>query len=86
MQLERLYKILIDVEDCEKKLALLPTGIPLRSQVETDGKEGIRNLGIELTREDKLKSYIAVRKGKMILIRALRWLNTPQMRIGKANF
>jgi len=81
LQLERLYKILIDVEDCEKKLALLPTGIPLRSQVESDGKEGIRNLGIQLTREDKLKSYIAVRKGKMLLIRALRWLNTPQMRI-----
>jgi len=81
LQLERLYKILIDVEDCEKKLALLPTGIPLRSQVETDGKEGIRNLGLHLVREDKLKSYIAVRKGKSLLIRALRWLNTAQMRI-----
>jgi len=81
LQLERLYNILIDVEDCEKKLAVLPTGIPLRSQVETDGKEGIRNLGLHLVREDKLKLYIAVRKGKSLLIRALRWLNTPQMRI-----
>ena len=34
-----------------------------------------------LVREDKLKLYIAVRKGKQLLIRALRWLNTPQMRI-----
>merc|ERR1719362_1799422 len=81
LQLERLYYILIDVEDCEKKLAVLPTGIPLRSQVESDGKEGIRNLGLQLVREDKLKLYIAVRKGKQLLIRALRWLNTPQMRI-----
>ena len=48
LQLERLYYILIDVEDCEKKLAVLPTGIPLRSQVESDGKEGIRNLGLQL--------------------------------------
>ena len=83
MGLERLYNIIIDVEDCEKKLAVLPTGIPLRSQVETDGKEGIRNLGGQLVREDKIKLYIAVRKGKSLLIRALRWLNTSQMRIGK---
>ena len=83
--LERLYNIIIDVEDCEKKLAVLPTGIPLRSQVETDGKEGIRNLGGQLVREDKIKLYIAVRKGKSLLIRALRWLNTSQMRIGKAS-
>ena len=81
--LERLYNIIIDVEDCEKKLAVLPTGIPLRSQVESDGKEGIRNLGGQLVREDKIKLYIAVRKGKSLLIRALRWLNTSQMRIGK---
>jgi DNA topoisomerase 2-associated protein PAT1 len=26
LELERLYNILIDVEDCEKKLAALPTG------------------------------------------------------------
>ena len=84
--LERLYNIIIDVEDCEKKLAVLPTGIPLRSQVETDGKEGIRNLGGQLVREDKIKLYIAVRKGKSLLIRALRWLNTSQMRIGKPSF
>ena len=81
MQLERLYNFLIDVEDCEKKLAMLPTGIPLRSQIETEGKEGIRNLGHQLVREDKLKSFIAVRKGKTLLIRALRWLTTHQMTI-----
>ena len=81
MELERLYNFLIDVEDCEKKLAVLPTGIPLRSQVESDGKEGIKNLGNQLVKEEKLKLYIAVRKGKSLLIRALRWLNTPQMRI-----
>lgn len=81
LELEKLYNILIDVEDCEKKLAVLPTGTPLRSQVETDGKEGIRNLGVQLVREQKLKLYIAVRKGKSLLIRALRWLNTSQMRV-----
>lgn len=79
--LERLYNILIDVEDCEKKLAALPTGTSLRSQVEADGKEGIHNLGQQLVRDDKLRLYIAVRKGKALLIRALRWLNTSQMRI-----
>ena len=57
MQLERLYYILIDVEDCEKKLAVLPTGIPLRSQVESDGKEGIRNLGLQLGTIHILRSH-----------------------------
>ena len=28
-----------------------------------------------------MKLYIAVRKGKALLIRALRWLNTSQMRV-----
>ena len=81
LELEKLYNILIDVEDCEKKLAVLPTGIPLRSQVEVDGKEGIKKFGLQLVREDKLKLYMTVRKGKSLLIRALRWLNTAQMRI-----
>ena len=72
MELERFYNILIDVEDCEKKLAVLPTGTSLRTQVETDGKEGISNLGLQLVREDKLKLYMTVRKGKVLLIRALR--------------
>ena len=81
LELEKLYNTLIDVEDCEKKLAVLPTGTPLRSQVETDGKEGIRYLGQQLVREDKLRLYITVRKGKALLIRALRWLNASQMRV-----
>ena len=59
LQLERLYYILIDVEDCEKKLAVLPTGIPLRSQVESDGKEGIRNLGLQLGTIHILRSHFA---------------------------
>lgn len=33
LELERLYALVIDVEDCEKKLAALPTGSPLRLQV-----------------------------------------------------
>ena len=81
LELERMYNILIDVEDCEKKLAALPTGTSLRTQAESEGKEGIQKFGQQLVREDKLKLYIAVRKGKALLIRALRWLNTPQMRI-----
>ena len=81
LELEKLYNTLIDVEDCEKKLAVLPTGTPLRSQVETDGKEGIRYLGQQLVREDKLRLYITVRKGKALLIRALRWLNASQLRV-----
>merc|ERR1719150_1663169 len=81
LELERLYNTLIDVEDCEKKLVALPTGTSLRSQVEADGKEGIQKFGQQLVREDKLKLYIAVRKGKALLIRALRWLNTSQMKI-----
>jgi hypothetical protein len=53
----------------------------LRTQVEADGKEGIRSLGLQLVKESQLKRYIAVRKGKTLLIRALRWLNTSQMRV-----
>ena len=63
LQLERLYYILIDVEDCEKKLAVLPTGIPLRSQVESDGKEGIRNLGLQLGTIDILRNHLVCRGG-----------------------
>ena len=63
LQLERLYYILIDVEDCEKKLAVLPTGIPLRSQVESDGKEGIRNLGLQLGTIHILRNHIVFRGG-----------------------
>merc|ERR1719369_959117 len=48
LELEKLYNILIDVEDCEKKLVVFPTGTPLRTQVETEGKEGIRTLGLQL--------------------------------------
>merc|ERR1719150_3645338 len=81
LELEKLYNTLIDVEDCEKKLAVLPTGTQLRTQVETEGKEGIRYLGQQLVREDKLRLYLTVRKGKALLIRALRWLNTSQMRV-----
>merc|ERR1712004_643223 len=84
LELEKLYNTLIDVEDCEKKLAVLPAGTPLRSQVETDGKEGIRYLGQQLVREDQLRLYITVRKGKALLIRALRWLNASQMRVVRA--
>ena len=63
LQLERLYYILIDVEDCEKKLAVLPTGIPLRSQVESDGKEGIRNLGLQLGTIHILRNHLVCRGG-----------------------
>lgn len=81
MELERLYSILIDVEDCEKKVAALPTGTPLRAQAETEGKEGIRTLGSSLVQGDNLKRYLLVRKGKSLLIRALRWLDQAQMRV-----
>ena len=35
IELERLYDILIEVEDCEKKLTALPTGTSMRLQVRT---------------------------------------------------
>ncbi len=81
MELEHLYNTLIEIEDCEKKLAVLPTGTSLRTQVECDGKEGIKSLGVALIHESNLKRYIAVRKGKTLLIRALRWLDRGQMRV-----
>ena len=33
IELERTYSILIDVEDCEKKLTALPTGTSMRLKV-----------------------------------------------------
>ena len=33
IELERLYDLLIEVEDCEKKLTALPTGTSMRVQV-----------------------------------------------------
>ena len=33
IELERLYDLLIEVEDCEKKLTALPTGTSMRLQV-----------------------------------------------------
>jgi len=33
LELERMYDLLIEVEDCEKKLFVLPTNTPMRQQV-----------------------------------------------------
>merc|ERR1719384_1853868 len=44
IELERLYDLLIEVEDCEKKLTALPTGTSMRLQVEGEMSQTISRI------------------------------------------
>ena len=76
-----MYSLLIDVEDCEKKLMALPTNTAMRHQVEQEKEEAIRRLCPNLAVESRLKKYLVVRKGKALMVRSLRLLNESQMKV-----
>ena len=76
-----MYDLVIDVEDCEKKLMALPTNTQMRTQVEDEKLEAVARLGPNLAVETKMKKYLVVRKGKALLIRALRLLDEAQTTI-----
>jgi len=78
LELERLYDLVIDVEDCEKKLMALPTNTAMRTQVEREKEQAVARLGPALAVESRLKKYFVVRKGKALLIRGLRLLDQAQ--------
>merc|ERR1719391_160767 len=78
LELERMYDLVIDVEDCEKKLMALPTNTAMRTQVEAEKEVAVARLGPALAVETRLKRYFVVRKGKALLIRALRMLDQAQ--------
>jgi hypothetical protein len=75
LEIERLYAVLIEAEDCEKKLAALPTGTPLRGQVESTRKSALARLAASLSTENRLRRYLLVRKGKILLRRCFRHLD-----------
>ena len=81
MELERLYTTLIDVEDCEKKIAALPTGTPLRKQVEEERIAALNSLVASLNVENRIKRYLLVRKGKVLLKRCLRVLDDASLQL-----
>ncbi len=75
LEIERLYAILIEVEDCEKKLAALPTNTALHKQVEDERKRALARLHTSLVAENRLRRYLMVRKGKTLLRRCFRHLD-----------
>lgn len=79
LELERLYNLLIEVEDCEKKLIALPTNAPMRIHVEEERDEAVKKFGANLTGGNRLKRYLTVRKGKTLMKRGLRFLDVLQM-------
>jgi len=81
LELERMYDLVIDVEDCEKKLMALPTNTAMRCQVEEEKEVAVARLGPALAVETRLRKYLVVRKGKALLIRALRLLNQSQTNV-----
>merc|ERR1719245_1981689 len=79
MEIERMYSALIAVEDCEKKIAALPTNTAMRAQVEGERAEALQNLRRTLAAENRMKRYLLVRKGKTLLKRCARLLDEESM-------
>ena len=75
LEIERLYSTLIEGEDCEKKLAALPTNTTLHKQVEDERKRALVRLQASLVAENRLRRYLMVRKGKTLLRRCFRHLD-----------
>ncbi len=63
------------MEDCEKKLAALPTNTAMREQVEEEQSQALARLDASLTAENRIRRYLMVRKGKVLLRRCLRLLD-----------
>jgi len=79
MEIERMYSALIAVEDCEKKIAALPTNTAMRAQVEAERAGALQNLRRTLAAENRMKRYLLVRKGKTLLKRCARLLDEDSM-------
>lgn len=75
MEIERLYTVIIEVEDCKKKLSALPTHTEMRKQVQDEKLDALHNLCQILSAENRFKRYLLVRKGKALLKRSLRLLD-----------
>ena len=71
VELEKLYDVLIVVEDSDKKLRALPTNTAMRQAVEMERDEALNDLMNRITLEKALKRYFLVRKGKVLLKRCL---------------
>ena len=71
MELERLYTSIIEAEDCDKKLAALPTGTAMRAQVSTERAAALAVVTQVLSQESRLKRFLLVRKGKTLLKRCV---------------
>ena len=81
MEIERLYSALIAVEDCEKKIAALPTNTAMRQQVEDERREALTHLLHTLSAENRMKRYLLVRKGKTLLKRCATLLDDDAMQL-----
>ena len=57
MEIERMYSALIAVEDCEKKIAALPTNTAMRAQVEAERAQALQNLRRTLAAENRDELY-----------------------------
>lgn len=75
MELERLYTSIIEAEDCDKKLAALPTGTAMRSQVSEERTRALAVVAQVLSQESRLKRFLLVRKGKTLLKRCVPLLD-----------
>jgi len=65
-----------------KKLTALPTGTSMRLQVEGEMSQAISRIRSgSLADPNKLKKYIMVRKGKALLVRALKHLGEENMKV-----
>jgi len=71
IEIERLYTLLLESEDDEKMLSALPTGAPLRDQVEEERAARRSSLTTILASSEKLLDFLEVRKGRCMLLRAL---------------
>jgi hypothetical protein len=74
LQIEKLYTLLLETEDDEKMLSALPTGTPLREQVEEERANRRAALANILLNGDNLSNFLEVRKGRSMLLRSLRLL------------
>ncbi len=70
-----MYATLIEVEDCEKKLAALPTNTVLHGQVEEERQRALARLRACLVAENRMRRYLMVRKGKALLRRCFRHMD-----------
>lgn len=81
-----MYTSLIDVEDCDKKLQALPTGTAMRDHVEREREAALGALGAALALEGRMRRYLLVRKGKVLLRRCLRVVGEAEVHLFAGTF